>query len=285
MAIITAQAVLPPTPQFDSKQTHSSEPALVPEVKSDAPEVTSPKFAALARKEKALREMQRNLQLEKETLKRDRESEQKELSLLRDKQGRFKSDPYGALLSEGLTSDQVAALMMNQPNPADQEITLLKQELAALKAAGEQTNNKFAEVEAKQYADAVKAVGNDVRLFIDGNPDYEILKSEEIYSEIVKQIEEDFKSTNELPQNFIEKIVNEFKAAAEEEEDKYLENERIKKKLSLRQALLQEQQKPQTNQKPQTQTLSNSMVPSSGKPLTARERRDRAIAAFQGKLS
>jgi hypothetical protein len=275
---MTGQSAVAPAKQID---TVSSVETVATPQEAPAPkqeDTMSPRLAALARQQKALRAQQRSVEEKSRAI----EAQKQEIEQAKAWKQRLTTDPYGVFLEAGLTADQAATLLLNQPNTADQRVHLLEQEIKALKASQEQSTTKFDQVQKQQYEDAKKQIRTDVTLLVDGDKTFEAIKAMNAEEAVVELIEATFAQSN--GQNLMT-----IEAAAQEVED-YLVDEALKfAKLNKVQSRLapvptpniQKQQAPTQKQMP---TLSNRMAPSTPSRSTDRERRERAILAFQNKL-
>lgn len=251
-------------------------------------EAHDPRLAALARHQRSVREEQRTLQAERMRFEAERAAHSDERKAVDDAKAwkqRLTQDPYGVMLESGLTADQVASLMLNQPNPADQRVILLEQKIAQLEAAQGKTLSKFDEVQKQQYEDAKRQIHSDVVATVNSDQTFETIKAMNAQEAVTELIEATFQQNGHLMS---------IEDAAQEVED-YLIDEAMKftslSKIRKRLYPAQQQQSQQTPQKQMTTqrqmpTLTNRIVQSaaSSRPLTDRERKERAIAAFNGTL-
>lgn len=248
-------------------------------------EAMSPKLAMLAKQHKAVREQQRALAAERQAFLAEKQAHADkfaEVDTAKAWKERLKADPYGVMLETGLTADQVAAVMLNQPDPRDQKLLLLQQKLDALEASQSQSSSKFEEIQTQQYENAKKQIRNEVTLFVDGDSSFEMIKAGNAQEAIVELIEATYNETGDLMT--AEAAAKEVEDYLVEEAMKYAKLQKIQSKLNP--APAQEPQKPvpQQSQKPVASTLSNRIMQSATKPLSGKERRERAILAFQGQL-
>lgn len=272
MTTVTAQAeVLKQAPV---------EPTPALEVKAPETDTLSPKFAALAKKEKWIRGMQEEINKQKKSLE-ERESDYK--SNYVDKK-RIKENFMDVISEAGLTPDQVANILLGQPQSAiDPSIREMRAEIKALKDELTSTKTGWSEKEKSQYDQAVLQVRSEAEeLLTNDTGTFETLKTKANAVDIVTQfIEATYKD---------EGRVLKVDEAAEFIESELLEQaiamaklKKVQEKLGLTTAQV-EPSKPQISPQQQLpKTLTNGMNPSS-KPLSAKDRRERAIAAFQGKL-
>lgn len=257
------------------------------EASGSASDPLSPKFAILARKEKQLREMRKQIEAEKQQI----ESQKAQFA---NKGGddsswkqRLAQDPYGVMLEAGLTSDQVAALLLNQPSQEDQRLQLLQRELQTLKKQQEEVLTQSQDSQKQQYEQAKAQIGKDVQRLVQGNADaFELIQSQGAHDAVVELIEKTFQEDG-----YLMDLEDACKEVEEYLTDQALSLSKLKKiqaKLAPPQAN-PEAQKPdpqkQNTQNPTATTLSNRMTAASAKPMNDRERRDRAIKAFLGQLN
>lgn len=255
------------------------------------------RLAIIARKEQALRQQQLALKAEREAMQGDkgsREAERAELERLRAREKRLAEDPYSVMLEQGMTADQVAAKLLNQPNPADQRVLLLEQELKALKAANEKTSTKVDEQATAQRDAAIKQIDADVKMLVDADPQFETIKARNAQAAVTALIVDIYDNGDPAdPTNRPAGTMLSNEEAAQIIEDFLLEEAmtlaqlpKVQTKLGAKQAALQEElaKKPvQPAKQPGPATLSNRMTPSTTKTLTWAERRARAIAVAEGK--
>jgi len=262
-------------------------PASTPE-ESLKKEVHDPRLERLARHQRAIREEQRLLQSERMRFEAERAAHSSERKVVEEAAAwkqRLTQDPYGVMLESGLTADQVASLMLNQPNPADQRVMLLEQKIAQLEAAQGKTLSKFDEVQQQQYEDAKKQIHHDVMATVNSDQSFETIKAMSAQDAVVDLIEATFKENGQLMS--IQDAAQEVEEYLIEEAMKFTSLNKIKSRLNpvppvAEEPLVQKQQPVLQKQMP---TLTNRMVQSAAThPLSDKERKSRAIAAFNGTL-
>lgn len=242
----------------------------------------APKFAALAKKEKWVRKLLDDVSRQKKELEQ-RETEYKTNYVPKN---RIKENFLEVALESGLTHDQIANLLLNNPTGAqvDPAIAALKAEVAGLKAELESTKTNLTNREKTQYDQAVAQVRMDAQSLLDRAADsFELLKTREDAADLItKYIEDTYREEGiaikvEDAATFIEgELIEQASAMAK------VKKVQEKAGLTLAQAIEQTKQQQAPQQQP-SKTLTNSMQVSS-KPLSAKDRRERAILAFQGKL-
>lgn len=285
---INAQTASPV--QAQPRQVDNAE-ALATQATPEQKQPGADRLAIIARKEQALRQQQIALKAEREAMlgdKGSREAERAELERLRAREKRLAEDPYNVMLEQGMTADQVAAKLLNQPNPADQRVMQLEQEIKALKAANEKTASKFDEVQTQQRDAAIKQIGADVKMLVDADPEFETIKAKGAQDAVTAFIVDVYDNgdpadmTKYPPGTMLSneeaaKIVEEFLL---EEALKDAQLTKVKAKLNAQS--LDKKPVPPAKQ-PGQSTLSNSMRPSTTGTLTWAERRARAVAVAEGK--
>lgn len=286
----TGQAPVAPVKQ---ETTIEGAPQATP-IKEEAVKQEDPRLAALARQQMLLRKQQRELEEQRRAFAQERESLKPKLSEAEKYSSlvnRLKTDPYGAMLEQGLTADQVAAMMLNQPTPEDQKFQAYEMQIRQLQSKLDALESGQVSAEEARRESARTQILHDVKAHVAQDKSLEAMT---LYGDVAAR------AVVEL----IEKTFDEEGYVMDTDEavlavEEYLTDEalkaaslgKVKAKLTPSQEAAQAQaqgqiaQKQQYTNQPGINTLSNRMVPSTQKPLTSKERRERAIAAFQGRLS
>lgn len=283
MPVISARGEVAPQapvqPQAPVRQPDTTEvPQTAPaEAKKD--EQFSPKFAALAKKERVLRQQMRTLEAERQAFKA-KETEVQSYVGLRDK---FAQNPLAALSELGITYDQLTEAALNQPAPEDPKLLKLQQEIQAVKGENAKILDQFQQAQKNQYDQAVKQISNDVNILVDTDAQYETIKEQGLQDAVVHFIEDTFQKKG---------IVLSAEEACAKIEDRLVSNglqmadlKKVQAKLQERAAQAQaevKQVRPGQNpiQKQPVPTLTNQTAQVT-RPLT---RVERAKLAFEGKL-
>lgn len=283
MAVVPVTAVT--TDITGTNQPRQPDIGGTPEV-TEAPkeDLLSPKYAELARKEKALvrkfQAREQEFKAREEALKAKEAEYQTSYVPKKSLTERFQKDPLGLAGEYGVGYDQIVQAALNQPDPVNQKLIARIEELEGRLNQGV-TNQEKQQKDA--YDQAVNQIRNDTKLLVDGNESFETIKETNSVDAVVELIEETFKQ---------EGILLTVEDAAKQVED-YLVEEAFKmaqlKKVKLRLSppLSEEtalKPQPEIPQKQPMKTLTNA-VSASSKPLNANDRRQRAILAFQGKLT
>lgn len=243
------------------------------------------KFAALARREKALareraesksREADREKQWEAKLQAQRSEIEQSYRSKLQ-------QDTWGTLIEAGLTPEQVTQVMLNTPKPEDIKFQEMRRELDQLKKQSETAANQTQEQQKRSYEQARGLVSKEVALLVDGNDAFETIVAMGAQDAVVQLIED---TLNDPEQGYMMSAEDAAKAVEEYLVEKTLSYAKLKKVQAKLGTPLEEAQQQVQEKKPQSQTLSHSLKQqSSAQPMTQAEKRQRAILAFQGKLT
>lgn len=254
------------------------------------PSVSS-QFAALARREKALRAQAQQQDQAARAREASYVAKEAELQakLANYEQGyiskdKLKADLLGTLTEQGLSYDDITQQFLNNQNPLDPRVqTLLqKQEakIAALEAKLQQGDDQAKNSQAEQYQQAIKQITEDTKKLIFTDPEFELVKTTGSVKDVVELIERTFNKDGTLLT--IEDAARQVEDYLTEEALKLSKTGKIQKRLQpVAQAPAPSAQQPQSTQKqPQpVKTLTNSI--SSSRQLSAKER---AILAFKGEL-
>lgn len=267
--------------QVDSVETQPKAPeATASETPQDP---LAPKFAALARKERAIRDQVRKIETERQALKA------REAEIENSVNTRWKSNlaqnTWDTLIEAGLTPDQVTQVFLNQPGPVDPRISKLQTEIEALKGQSQQ-------VEIQQAEQAKKQIAYDAKSMASANPkQFGFVATRPEASEAVAELVDiTYKETGY--------VMDMYQAMKEIEDfyvDQYFEGskdprvlERLKPFLAPK-APTPEAPKMTNPERPKTTgptTLSNRMAVNAGTSMNnEKARKARAIAAFLGQLT
>lgn len=249
------------------------------------PEVTgaddaAKKLAEMAKKEKAMRLQTREMSAIKQAMAQ-REAEMKalqdELEKERGFKAKLKSSPWDALIEAGFSPEEATTAFLNQPTTENIELKQLRAELAAIKAEQEGFKQSSQKMQEASYAQAKKQLETEVTKLVSNGEAFEMIKEMNASQQVVSYIEAMYQESGELI---------DVETAAQHVEEFLLEEAMKLAKIKKIQSKLAPQESPaqQVNTGSQLKTLSNQMT-SGSKPLTAKERRDRAIAAFKGQIT
>lgn len=272
MAIITARESTPTTPAPVQVEAPKLEEALGA-VDKPKEEQISPKFAALAREQRALHKMREELKAERAAI----EAEKTTYKTKYIDKDRIKTDFLSVMTEAGLTPDEVVSAISNH-DPQSATIQKLMAKIDSLEQKQTSAEKAAIENQQKAYDNAVNNVRNEVKLLVDSNSDYETIKANDAQEAVVELIKETFEKENRLmTTEEASKIVENYLL---EEAVKMASLEKVKQRLLPK---APEQVKAPIAK--QQQTLTHANTTAQTKPLTPKERRERAIAAFRGQLA
>jgi hypothetical protein len=246
----------------------------------------SSKYAMYARKEKAIRSEAQRLKAEKAQFEAEKAAHKAQPAQSNLKQT-ILSDPIGFFTQQGLSAEEVANILLNQ-RPEDVAYRKIQAELQATRE--EQTNIKksFEDREVQQREQAIKQIKAEIGSIVDKDENFETIKEMGMQDAVLELIEETFDK---------EGIILDVADAATEVENHLAEQaakwaglKRVKSKLTPAEveAAVQTNEAKQTQpvaQAQQIRTLTHAATASPSKPLSARDRRERAIKAFLGQLT
>lgn len=251
----------------------------------------SPKFAALARRERSLLDLDRKI---KEREKAIEEREKKFSSQLESDyipKASIKEKKIQVLLDAGYSRDDIANMLLNEPvtqttqsSFAEKELEKVRAEMAALK---EETDNKLSERDKRSREQAMKQISVQAETLLKDSPDeYEMVSKNGGAEVIAKYIERTFDE---------EGVVMNVDEAA-----KFIESELLQETLELlKLKKVQEKARAELFPQPTTpaqevkqgltvtpkqhpiKTLTNQQAAPSG-AVTARDRYKRAVLRAKG---
>lgn len=197
------------------------------------------KFAALSRKEKALRAKEQEIQkklADFESMSKQREEEYKPFASLKD---RVKTEPLKVLEEHGLTYEQLTKMILEGdggPTPemkVDNTISQLQQKIEQLesrltkeKEDQEKSVKDMQEEASKRAEDNFKV---EIKNLVNSDEKYELIKAHDAIQDVFEVVEQYYYKTGKLLSK--EEAADQVEAALEEEVNKMLSLEKIKKKL------------------------------------------------------
>lgn len=240
------------------------------------PEKLSPQFAALARKEKALRLEAQRIKLEREGIKAEQEKFKSQDYVPRE---RLTKETLAVLAEAGLSHDQIAQLLLNSPTQApvkDPIIAQLQAEIAELKGKQTKVETDFKDNQTKAYDQAVNQIRSDAKSLIDSDPAYETIKARNQIESVVKHIQRTFEEDG---------LLLSIEEAAKEVEDTLREDTKRLTSLSYLRPELQPtaQKQPEPQKLQSVRTLTHDMTSAPSKQtLSAKDRYQRAVMRANG---
>lgn len=275
-----------PSPQVGQVNTNNQAPQ--PEVATPAvPEALSPQFAALAKREKAMRQREMASKAREEQLVKDYETrlEASRREFEQSSRSRLAKDPWGEMIAAGLSPEQATQIILNQPTPQDQTLRGLQEKVDALAKQNEEllSQSKNSHTQAQKRAEAM--VSKEIDMLVDGNEAFETISAMDAKSAILDLIKDTL--DNDGYMMTVEDAAKEVEDYLVEQTLNYTKLKKVQAKLAPPAApaetnpAAQKQGTRPTQQQPQTlsQNLRQQTV---SKPLTSSERRQRAILIAQG---
>lgn len=274
MSTVTIQQ--PATALADTNQPQAAvaeSPA--PEVAAKEPEKLSPQFAALARKEKALRIEAQKLKAERDALKADQEKNTANYI----PKDRLSKDPLSVLHELGLTNDQLATMILNGPAQQDPTIAKLMARIDELEGKSTKIETDFKDQQSKAYEQAVTQIRNEAKILIDSDAAYEMIKATNNIESVVEHIKRTFNEDNVLLS--VEDAAKEVEELLVEEAMKIAQTNKVKQKLQPPVEEPKQQTIPKQSQP--IKTLTHDLSASSNKQsISAKDRVQRAILRAKG---
>lgn len=243
---------------------------------------------AFARKERQLRKLQKEIEMREQQLKA-KESQyttdyvpKTELSKYISKD-RFTEDPLSAFADAGFDQDKLVQLLTSGHNTQDPVMKQMRAEIKSLRDRQEQDALRSAEAAKQQEAWARKQIASEVTMLIDSDPAYETIKASGAQEAVTELIEQTFNESGTLLDTA--EAARQIEEYLIEEAFKLAQTSKVKARLAPK---APEVPVSTLNTKAATplKTLTNVVTASqSTKGLSNKEKRERAIAAFHGKLN
>lgn len=255
-------------------------PEVAPTPQPEGQDTLAPKFAALAKKEKWIRQMQTEINKQKQDLQK-KEEEYKTSYVPKN---RIKENFIEVALENGLTPDQIANALLaqsgqsHQANPYAQDFQELRNEIKALKGELHSTKTGFEESKKTDRAQAVNTIRNEAQQLIDSRPEFEALKAKGLVDKVVKYIEDTYDEDGIVLKT--EDACREFEEALIEDALNLYKLKKVQDKIQALTPKPELQSKEPQKQGPKT--LTNGMSPPSQTRRSERDRVQRAILRAQG---
>lgn len=277
--------------QADSGDSASVEtPAATPAPKEDP---LSPRFAQLARQERALRA---KVQAQEAAIKAKEDAFAAREAALKAKESeyqsdyipksRFKQDPLTVLTEQGLTYDDLTQAILGTQTQQDPrilaEIDRLKAEIKETKDYQAKAKEEYAQNQKQAYNQAVNQIRNDAKQLVATDPSFETIRETKSVNDVVDLITKTFNEDGILLT--VEEAANEVETYLVDNAIKLAQIKKIQARMAeaakkADTAAPTQSQPAQKQSQPQMKTLTNAV--NASKSLSARER---AIAAFKGEL-
>lgn len=223
-------------------------------VAPEAPKVEVPKeedsltsrFAAIAKREKLMREREQTWKKELEALK----AEKSQFESLMGLKSKAKLDPMSWLKAAELSYDDVTKHILNDSKPtAESEVDFLKRKIEALENK-EKEREKLTQKE-KEEAAVQKFIG-DIHKFVESNDKFELIKAYDYQNVVYNVIDQHYGETGELMDmnEACETVEKHLEDSVREEQKKYASLKKFSTKLA---------ETPKTEPKPAPpKTLTNT---------------------------
>lgn len=244
---------------------------------TESKEQLSPRFAALARQQKELRRQQQELKAEKERLTSERSKYDTDYI----PKSKIKENALAVLLENGVTYDELTKLVLEQPSADSQAVNKISEKIAKLESSLSDREKREADNAQKTYEQALKNLTNETKILVTGNPEYELVEKEEAHDAVVELIRLTFEEDGEMLT--VEEASKQTEAFLLDRLSKVTTYNKIKSKLTPPPVEAETKPDPLKQAQP-IKTLTNAQTTVTSKPLSARDRRERAIAAFRGQL-
>jgi hypothetical protein len=168
----------------------TQEPA-APTPPTEQPEKLSPQFAALARKEKALRMEAQKLKSEREAWIAEQKNSKPDYADYIPK-NRLKTEAIDVLLENGLTLDQIAQMTLSYNERQDPRYASLQAKIQELESKTNSFDSKFTEKEEKEREQAINQIRNEVKILIDSDEAFETIKTTGRAEAVVEHIKQTY---------------------------------------------------------------------------------------------
>lgn len=280
--VLNPKATPAPTPEAPLAEAAAASP--------ETEKKLSPQYAALARREMELRKRDEAIKAREAALKA-KDDEYATKYIPKDK---LSKDPLAAIYESGMTKDQLIELILNGPQAADPVMSKVQEEINTLKAAQEAQVKAQAEQQTQSYERAVAEIRKQATSLVASNEEYATIKETDSAEAIVELITQTYQAEGTLLS--VEEAAKQVEDHLLEEALKMAALTKVKARLvppaQQEEVLSDPNKKPtladlqaakQTTTQP-IKTLTNAATAVPSKPLSNRDRRDRAIAAFMGQL-
>lgn len=260
-----------------------SENTAAPATSPAQPETNSAE-AAFARKEQQIRQQQKALAAERAKWQQEQKATEAKYKSEYVPKNRLTEDPLSVLSEAGITMEQLGKMLLDQPNQNDPTVRALRAEMKAIKDAQAAQAQQAADAQTQQYEQAKKQIGNEAKLLIDSDPEFETLKAEGLHDSVLELIVETFETEGRLMD--VREACLEVENYLVEQGLKFASYKKVQSKLAPKETVAQTPAvpKPVTQKAPtvQLKTLTNQLQTTPTKKSSDAEKRARAIAAFTG---
>lgn len=243
-------------PAESVKPTEPAQPT--PEQKAQADQFAS-KFAALSRKDKQLREREKQIEKRLADLEARSKQEQEEVSKYKSIPERLKKEPLNVLKEYGLTMQELTDMMLNDGKPTPE--MMLSEAEKRMQAKLDELDKKLKEKEeletSTKHQQAIDNFKSEISSFItENNNDYELIAANDAADLVYEVIEAHFNDTaDEDGQNG---TIMDVKEACNLVEQHFLNEAKRHLKLGKVKGLLGPKTEPTPKDRQSSPTLSNT---------------------------
>lgn len=266
----------------------SEEPKVEVESKTEpAKDPLSNHYAALAKRERALRAKQAEMKAKEDAMAMQEaawKSKEQEYSSKYVSKDRLREDALALLAEEGITYEQLTEQALKGPSTEDrqvnQEIKALRAELQKIRDEQDNTKKSYEEQQKNSYKQALKQISTEARQLVANNPEFETIHSTNSVADVVDLIEKTFTEDGVLLS--VEEAAKQVEDYLVEEAMKLAKLKKIQERMKLASSPAPAKLPAASSapvEQPKMKTLTNSMGTS--RQLSAKER---AILAFKGEL-
>ncbi len=234
----------------------------------------SPQFAALAKQKRALQLKEQELLAKEKAL----ETQSGDKMSLESYRARIKANALSVLMEEGVTYDQLTEqiLASNQEGADLQALRAeLKAELAAIK---EEQTKSLSERDAASEKQVLSQIRKDTDALISQGDEYEMVREAGYAPKVVELIHKTWKNTGEYLE--ISEAATLIENELLEESLKYAKLKKVQSKLTPAQP---EKTQPLQQERPNTKVM-RTLTNRDGSSSNTMSKRERAIAAMEGRL-
>ena len=253
--------------------------------KQEVEQSLSPRYAQLARQEKALRARHAAIQAEKAEMQKAREALEAERASM---QGKFvpierlKRETLAVLQEQGVDYNDLTQQVLSSPDPEiakrDAHIAKLESRLEEIMQKVEGTQKSIEEGQQQSYNQAIAQIRQEASRLVKVDPAFETIKATNAVGEVVDLIQKTFEEglDEEYPKGTLLSVEEACQLVEEELTEQYTKVARLEK---IRKRL-EASNKPSTPSQPQSTTqqsqpkptLTNSMTGAPKKEYTAKQR-------------
>lgn len=274
--VVTQETMYTEAPAPEVTEALEAEKPVSPKVEEPKDDRFAAKFAALSRKEKAMRQQMQLIEVERKAAEALKTKYETEYSPYKNLATRIKQEPLKILEENGIKFADLAKMILeNEGKPTEDMVAKnalgdLKSEIeqlkAQLKAQKEEEVEKVKEIEKKKHEQVLNNFVGEIKDHVDGAADkYELIRANDAVELVYNVIEQYHADTGEILDT--EKAAEQVEAYLEEEAKKLFELSKFKKNGAAA------QEKPSATPQP-SRTLSNalaSQAPSSGRKFMSNE--------------